>query len=326
MSVHTPDHEPSLFDPKPGVVDAATQPELGEIASPSVQLKEPVARKERKPRASQASAGAGQESAAAQGESVAAPQGDAADAVQESAADTNASAPASRDSEAPAQASADASQPDAAQTSAELSQLDAAAAPAESQASGEAGESSASEGDAEAAAAKSEQPSEEELPKNDRKRLAEQLDALRKKEAEILRALAITDHPDLADAIRTIEARVYCVARADAKLAQGLSKSEARRQEVLNKKLTALREKRAELDTQIAALEAEANELGTARLSDFQRERQEALQQLMIALATHDPALEAAGLSAHTLLPELSNLMPELEAIARSVSEQRADA
>jgi hypothetical protein len=236
----------------------------------------------------------------------------------------NASAPASLDSHA----TADVSQLDAAaaQTSADVSQLDAAAAPTDSQAAEEAGETSASEDNAEAAAAKPEQPSEEDLPKNDRKRLAEQLDALRKKEAEILRALAITDHPDLADAIRTIEARVYCVARADAKLAQGLSKSEARRQEVLSKKLTALREKRAELDTQIAALEAEANELGTARLSDFQRERQDALQQLMIALATHDPALEAAGLSAQTLLPELSNLMPELEAIARSVSEQRADA
>ena len=138
------------------------------------------------------------------------------------------------------------------------------------------------------------------------------------------RALAITDHPDLADAIRTIEARVYCVARADAKLAQGLSKSEARRQEVLSKKLSALKEKRAELDTQISALEAESQELGAARLTDFQRERHEALQSLMVALATHDPALDAAGLNVRSLLPELSGLMPELEAIARTATEQRA--
>lgn len=178
-------------------------------------------------------------------------------------------------------------------------------------------ESASSEGEPSAEA-------EEDSPKNDRKRLSEQLEAVRRKEAELLRALAITDHPDLADAIRTIEARVYCVARADAKLAQGLSKSEARRQEVLGKKLTALKEKRAELDTQITALEAESQELGAARLSDFQRERQEALQSLMVALATHDPALDAAGLDARSLLPELSGLMPELETIARSATETRA--
>lgn len=273
MSVHTPDHEPSLFDPKPGVVDAVNQPEPPDVASAAVQLKEPVPRKERKPRVSQ-------------------------DSEPKPSASEDAAVTASAD-EAAVTASEDAS----------ASEDDAASA-------SEAGEPSA----------KGENTSEEELPKNDRKRLAEQLDALRKKEAELLRALAITDHPDLADAIRTIEARVYCVARADAKIAQGLSKSEARRQEVLSKKLTALREKRAELDTQITALEAESEELGASRLTDFQRERQDALQELMVALATHDSALDSAGLSVQSLLPELSGLMPELEAIARTVSQPRADA
>ena len=167
---------------------------------------------------------------------------------------------------------------------------------------------------------------EEDTERNDRKRLEEQLSALRRKEAELLRALAITDHPGLADAIRTIEAKVYCVARADAKLAQGLSKSEARRQEVLTKKLSALREKRAELDTQIEALEAEFQELGAARMTDFARERQDALQSLMIALAQHDAEIGAAGLDVRSLLPEIGTLMPELEAIARNVSDVRADA
>jgi hypothetical protein len=46
----------------------------------------------------------------------------------------------------------------------------------------------------------------------------------------------------------------------------------------------------------------------------------------MVALATHDSALDAAGLSVQSLLPELSGLMPELETIARSVSQPRADA
>ena len=271
MSVHTPDHEPSLFDPKPGVVDAELQPEPPEVATTAAQLKEPAPRKERKPRASQVS-----EAAAS-----------ASQETEPSELEPNAVEAATASASEDATASAEAT---------------------------------------EASAKPEENTSEEELPKNDRKRLAEQLDALRKKEAELLRALAITDHPDLADAIRTIEARVYCVARADAKLAQGLSKSEARRQEVLSKKLTALREKRSELDTQIAALEAESEELGAARLTDFQRERQDALQELMVALATHDSALDAAGLSVQSLLPELSGLMPELEAIARSVSQPRADA
>lgn len=157
-------------------------------------------------------------------------------------------------------------------------------------------------------------------PRTDRKRLAEQLDALRRKEAELLRALAITDHPALADAIRTIEARVYCVSRADAKLAQGLSKGEARRQETISKKLTSLRDKRAELDTQIAALESELEELGAARMAEFEQERQQALQDLMLALAQHDTSLRAAGLEVQALLPEIGNLMPELEAVARMVS------
>jgi hypothetical protein len=87
-----------------------------------------------------------------------------------------------------------------------------------------------------------------------------------------------------------------------------------------------LREKRAELDTQIGTLEAEYQELGASRMTDFQRERQDALQSLMIALAQHDAAIAAAGLDVRALLPEIGSLLPELEAIARSVSETRADA
>jgi len=276
MSVHTPDHEPSLFDPKPGVVDALNQPEPPEVASAAAQLKEPAPRKERKLRASQVS-----EAAA-------------------SASDENPSSESSEPMPSVSQAATASASEDASEDAPDVTE--------------------------ENASAKAENTSEEELPKSDRKRLAEQLDALKKKEAELLRALAITDHPDLADAIRTIEARVYCVARADAKIAQGLSKSEARRQEVLSKKLTALREKRTEIDAQITTLEAESEELGAARLTDFQRERQDALQDLMVALATHDSALDAAGLSVQSLLPELSGLMPELETIARSVSQPRADA
>lgn len=179
---------------------------------------------------------------------------------------------------------------------------------------------------AETAAAEQDEPLAGEGPRVDRKRLAEQLDALRRKEAELMRALAVNDHPELADAIRSIEARVYCVTRAESKLAQGLSKSEARRQETITKKLASLREKRAELDAQIETLEAEHQELGAARMADFQKERQDALRDLMVALAQHDAALHTSGLDVQALLPELAPLMPELEAIARSVSEPHASA
>jgi len=154
----------------------------------------------------------------------------------------------------------------------------------------------------------------------DRKRLAEQLDALKRKEAELRRALAVADHPELADAIRSLEASAYCVTRAENKLAQGFSKSEARRREVIEKKLSSLREKRAELDTQITTLETELSGLGTQRLAEFELERKNALKDLMIALATHDPALSAAGYDAQSLVPEIGAWMPELEAVAREVS------
>jgi hypothetical protein len=168
--------------------------------------------------------------------------------------------------------------------------------------------------------AKSEPAVEGDKPVQDRKRLAEQLDALKRKEAELRRALAVADHPELADAIRALEAGAYCVTRAETKLAQGFSKSEARRREVIEKKLGSLREKRTEIDTQIKAFEEELSGLGTQRIAEFEAERKSALKDLMITLATHDAALCSAGLDAQSLVPELAAYMPELEAVAREVS------
>lgn len=160
-------------------------------------------------------------------------------------------------------------------------------------------------------------------PQNDRKRLAEQLEALKRKEAELRRAIAVTDHPELAEAIRTIEGRAFALSRAEAKLAQGLSKSEARKREVTEKKLSALREKRSEIDAQISTLEGELSGLGADRLAGFERERRDALQELMIVLATHDAALSAAGIEASGLVPEIEGWLPELEALARELSGDR---
>jgi chromosome segregation ATPase len=155
---------------------------------------------------------------------------------------------------------------------------------------------------------------------DDRKKLAEQLGALKRKEFELRRALAAAEHPELAESIRLLEGRAFSVSRAEAKLAQGLSKSEARRREVIEKKLGSLRDKRSELDTQIGALEAELGELGADRLTTFGQEREQALEQLLIALGTHEVALRAAGLDPSHLVPEIAGWLPELEALARKVS------
>jgi hypothetical protein len=155
---------------------------------------------------------------------------------------------------------------------------------------------------------------------SDRKRLAEQLRALKRKEFELRRALAAADHPELAEAIRLIETRAFGVARAETKLAQGFSKTEARRREVIEKKLGSLRAKRAELDTQIGTFETELAGLGSDRLASFGQERQEALKQLLIVLGTHQIALHDAGLDPASLVPEMEDWLPELEVLASKVS------
>jgi hypothetical protein len=304
MSVQTtPEKEPSLFDPKPPV-----------SASAAVLHAEPEPVHAEKP-ASEKAAGEKAASKKAAAKAAAAKEAAGHEGAGEDAAAKQAAADAVADREAVVE---EAVVKEAVVEEAVVEEAEAGAAEQEADAHSADVEALSDEA--------SEAAGEEQEPKNDRKRLAEQLDALRRKEAELLRALAVADHPDLADAIRTIEARVYGVTRADAKIAQGLSKSEARRQETLTKKVTALREKRAELDTQIGGLEAELEEIGAARLTDFQRERHDALQALMVALATHDSAIGAAGLDVRSLLPEIGGLLPELEAIARSVSETRAGA
>src|SRR4051812_26892018 len=68
----------------------------------------------------------------------------------------------------------------------------------------------------EATAAPSDDAPSTASPQTGRKRLAEQLEALKRKEAELRRALAVADHPELAEAIRSIEGRAFALSRADA--------------------------------------------------------------------------------------------------------------
>jgi hypothetical protein len=148
-----------------------------------------------------------------------------------------------------------------------------------------------------------------------RDRIQQQLEALKQREAELRRELAIADHPQLRDAILAIEGRAYGVTRVEAKMAEGLSKSEQRRKETLEKKLAGAIERRAEIDLQIAALELELMPLGEARALAFTKERGEALRTLAALLASHEPALAAASLDVSMLVPALASWRAEIDAL-----------
>lgn len=160
---------------------------------------------------------------------------------------------------------------------------------------------------------------------SDRKRLEQQLLALKRKEAELRCALVATTHPELAGGVREIQGKAYAVSKAEEKLTQGLPKSEARRQEKLDKKLAMLRTKQAELEVQIDAVEKEITELGTGRLATFESERAEAMQSLMASLGAHGEALKAAQVDPRELVADLERWWPELEAIAHEVSAEPAN-
>ncbi|MCC6876397.1 MAG: hypothetical protein IT378_18975 [Sandaracinaceae bacterium] len=156
-------------------------------------------------------------------------------------------------------------------------------------------------------------------PSDARRRITEQLAELKRKEAELRRALAIAEHPELGDALRLLEGRAYAVVRAEGKLSQGLSKSEERRRETLEKKLEALRLKRADLDAQIGALESELAPFGEGRLEAFRQERHAALEALAVAIGAHGAELGAAGLDVEQLVPDVARWVSELRAIGEAM-------
>lgn len=180
-----------------------------------------------------------------------------------------------------------------------------------------------------ASAANASEPNAEEPAREpervDRKRLEEQLEALKKKELELRRAIAIADHPDLAEAIRRLDGRAYALVRVETKITIGLSKAEERRKDGIEKKLETLREKRAELDTQIVALEQEHASLVREREIALQKERSEALHDLVLTLGEHAAALAAAGLDAADLVPEIGQRMDEIRAHAETLVQNRSN-
>jgi hypothetical protein len=158
--------------------------------------------------------------------------------------------------------------------------------------------------------------------RSERRRIEEQLEALKRKESELRRALAIADHPALADAIRLLEGHAFALGRVEAKMAQGLSKAEERRRETLEKKVSGLREKRDELNAELALLEGELSQLGEQRTAGLNAERTQALGRLIETMNAHHGALRQAGLEAGQLVPEIAQWMPEVEALATKISAE----
>ena len=171
------------------------------------------------------------------------------------------------------------------------------------------------------AAEAAESAGEEASPPNTRRRIEEQLEALKRREAELRRELAVADHPELAEPLRVLEGHAYAVARVEAKMAQGLSKAEERRRETLEKKLASAREKRMEIDAQIAELEAELAPLGEARMLAFEAERKDCMERLLAALGTHEGDFQRAGLDTSVLVPDLARLMPEVRTLAETLAQ-----
>jgi hypothetical protein len=175
-----------------------------------------------------------------------------------------------------------------------------------------------SEGDVPADAQASEPvpTSSEEPERFSKRKLEEQLEALKRKEAELRRALVVAEHPELADAIRLLQGRTYALERSAEKLALGLTKAELRRRETLQKKRTGLEQKRAELDAEIAGLDGELLSLGVERQRGYEAEHRQALEELLLALGAHVGEVQAAGLDVGELLPDLKRWMPEIERLA----------
>jgi hypothetical protein len=152
-------------------------------------------------------------------------------------------------------------------------------------------------------------------PVTERDRIQSQLEQLKQRECELRRELAIAEHPELADAIHQVEGRAYGVRRVEAKIAQGLSRSEQRKKETLEKKLAVAMQRRAEIDAQIGALHAELEPLGQGRITAFETERVEALLRLIAVLDEHEPAIATAGLDLASLVPSLSSWRADIDAI-----------
>lgn len=163
----------------------------------------------------------------------------------------------------------------------------------------------------------------------ERRRLEAELAAVERKREELARALLVNAHPELADPLRVLSGRLYAVARVEERMREPLSKSEVRKVESLGKKRDSLLVRRAELDAkrgelehEIAGVERELAQLGDERTRAFERERGEALEQLVVAMAQLGPAFDAAGVDPARLVDGLDVRMPDVKATAEALASR----
>lgn len=164
---------------------------------------------------------------------------------------------------------------------------------------------------------------------SERRRLEAELAAIEKKREELGRALVVNAHPELADPIRVLTGRLYAVARVEERMREPLSKAEVRKVESLGKKRESLLAKRAELDAKRAEIESEIGtvdhelaQLGEERTKGFERERGEALEQLVVSLAQLGPSFDAAGVDPVRLVDGLAQRMPDVKSTAEQLTSR----
>jgi chromosome segregation ATPase len=163
----------------------------------------------------------------------------------------------------------------------------------------------------------------------ERRRLEAELAAIERKREELARALIVNAHPELADPIRVLTGRLYAVSRVEERMREPLSKAEVRKVESLGKKRESLTAKRAELDAKRAEIEAEIGsvdhelaQLGDERTKGFERERDEALEQLVVSLAQLGPSFDAAGVDPVRLVDGLAARMPDVKSTAEALASR----
>jgi hypothetical protein len=163
----------------------------------------------------------------------------------------------------------------------------------------------------------------------ERRRLEAELAAIERKREELARALIVNAHPELADPIRVLTGRLYAVARVEERMREPLSKAEVRKAESLGKKRESLLAKRAELDVKRTEIEAEFGavdhdlaQLGVERTKGFERERCDALEQLVVSLAQLGPSFDAAGVDPVRLVDGLAQRMPDVKSTAEALASR----
>jgi hypothetical protein len=80
--------------------------------------------------------------------------------------------------------------------------------------------------------------------------------------------------------------------------------------------------KRAEIEAEIGTVDHELAQLGDERTKGFERERGEALEQLVVSLAQLGPSFDAAGVDPVRLVDGLAQRMPDVKSTAEALASR----